>query len=147
MLEKLEEAKGHLWKIRDDQDFEKKSEEFVKEITKGLEQEAMLDFLKFLYTLQKDQKAKIPNDQDKVLAIAKELINDVKFEEHHIFKEVDDHVSEIVSALDQERTEDYLEFRKQIAHERVDKYFEERRRKKNQKDEKSTQGQHHRHTI
>jgi hypothetical protein len=129
MLEKLEEAKDHLWKIRDDPDFEKKSEEFIKEITKGLKQEAMLDFLKFLYTLQKDQKAKIPNDQDKVLAIAKELIDNVKFEEHHIFKEVDDHVSQIVSALDDERTEDYLKYREQIAHDRVDKYFEDKKKK------------------
>jgi hypothetical protein len=64
-----------------------------------------------------------------VLAIAKELIDNVKFEEHHIFNEVDDRVSQIVAALDDERTEDYLKFREQIAHDRVDKYIDDKEKK------------------
>jgi hypothetical protein len=64
-----------------------------------------------------------------VLTTAKALINAVKFEEQHIFNEVDNHVSEIVSSLDHERIEDYLKFREQIAHDRLDKYFEEKKEK------------------
>ena len=67
-----------MWKIKDDQDFEKKSEELISETINGLEMETVLDFLKFLYELQKDQKSKNPQDQDKVPASAKEMLNNTK---------------------------------------------------------------------
>jgi hypothetical protein len=75
---------------------------------KGLEKETVLDFLKFLYGLQKEAKSKHqfpmnPKDQDKVLELAKEMLNSTKGEELHIFKAVDDHVGEIVAPLDYAR--------------------------------------------
>ena len=38
-------------------------------------------------------------------------------------------VKYVVSALDDERIEDYLKFREQIAHDRVDKYFKDQKKK------------------
>ena len=68
-----------------------------------------------------------PQDQDKVLELAKEMLNSTKGEELHIFKAVDDHVGEIVAPLDYEKVCDYLELREKIAHERVDNYFDEKK--------------------
>jgi hypothetical protein len=98
MKERLEEAKEHLWKIKDDEDFEGKSEEFINETIAGLEKEVGVEFLKFLYQLERDRKSAEPKDQDKQLLLAKELINLVEEEDHHIFKAVDEHVSELVQS-------------------------------------------------
>ena len=38
-MEQLEEAKDHLWKIKGDKDFEKKSEDFVNKTIAGLQKE------------------------------------------------------------------------------------------------------------
>ena len=118
MREKLEDAKDILLKIKDEPDFDKRSEEIIKDVKERLGQDASLDFLKFLYTIQKDLKSQLPNDQDKVLTTAKEMINNVKEEEDFIFEAVDQHVNSIVKNLDQERREDYIEHREKIQMER-----------------------------
>ena len=52
------------------------------------------------------------------MALAKEMINSAKGEGNHIFEAVDQHAAGIVTELDEERLEEYLEFREKIAHER-----------------------------
>ena len=96
MMEKLEEAKNHLWKIKDDKDFEKKSEDFINETIEGLENESAVEFLKFLYQLQRDQRPKETKDQNKQLTLAKEMINSTKGKENHRFEAVDQHAAGIV---------------------------------------------------
>ena len=135
MREKLEEAKDTLLRIKDESDFDKRSEEIIKEVTEKLGQDATLDFLKFLYTMQKDLKVEIPNDQDKVLETAKELINSVKDEEEFVFESVDQHVTSIVTPLNQERREDYIEYRDKIQEER----FITRERKRSLENERIKQ--------
>jgi len=121
--EQLEEAKEYLWKIKDDEDFEKKSETFIKETITRLERGVGTEFLKFLYQLKRDRKSTEAKGDDKQLSLAKELLNSVKEEDHHIFQVVDEHVCEIILELDRaERIDDYITLREKIAHERVDNY-------------------------
>jgi hypothetical protein len=51
----------------------------------------------------------------------------------HIYQIVDEHVCEIVVKLSEDKVEEYLKFRKQIAHDRVDDY----QKKANLKEEKT----------
>ena len=61
------------------------------------------------------QRSKEPRDQDKQLALAKEMINSTKGEENNIFEAVDQHAAGIVGGLDEERVNEYLELRERIA--------------------------------
>ena len=65
MKEQLEEAKEYLWKIKDDEDFARKSETFINETIAGLEKEVGVEFLKFLYQLERDRKSVEAKDEDK----------------------------------------------------------------------------------
>ena len=51
LKEQLEYAKEYLWTIKDDEDFEKKSETFINETIAKLEKGFCTDFLKFLYSV------------------------------------------------------------------------------------------------
>ena len=56
LKEQLEFAKEFLWTIKDDEDFEKKSETFINETIAKLEKGFCTDFLKFLYQLETEGK-------------------------------------------------------------------------------------------
>jgi hypothetical protein len=133
MKEKLEEAKEHLWEIKDDRHFEKKSEEFINQTIDGLEKEVAVELLKFLYQLQRDERPKERQDQNKRLAVAKALINSAKYEEDHIYDAVDQHANSIVADFDEERREEYIDYRDKIQHEMFFKRERERDGSNNQR--------------
>ena len=56
------------------------------------------------------------------MSLIKELLNSAKGEDIHIFQMVDEHVCEIAVKVSNEKVDEYLKFRKEIAHERVDSY-------------------------
>jgi hypothetical protein len=131
LKEQLEEAKEYLWTIKDDEDFEKKSETFIDETIAKLEKGFCTDFLKFLYQFETERKKAEPQDDDKKLSLIKDMLNSVKGEGIHIFQMIDEHACEIAAKLRSEKIDEYLKFREQIAHERVDDYKRREREETN----------------
>jgi hypothetical protein len=127
LKEQLEEAKEHLWTIKNDEDSEKKSETFINETIAKLEKGFCTDFLKFLYQLETERKKAEPQDDEKKLSLIKDTLNVAKGEDIHIFDMVDEHACEIAVKLSSEKINEYLKFREQIAHERVDDYERKKR--------------------
>jgi hypothetical protein len=73
--------------------------------------------------MKRNRKSAGIKDEGKQLSLAKELLNSVKEEDHHIFQVVDEHVVEMILELEEEdKVDDYIKFRERIAHERVDQY-------------------------
>ena len=93
MTQTLEETKERLWKIKDDEDFEQKSQRIIEETIK--------EVLKFLH----NQVTEIPvsnqeKERDTRMKLAQELLTTAKNEEDHIFDTVDYHATHIAKELD-----------------------------------------------
>ena len=97
MRDQLEEAKNQIWNIRDEKRFEDKPQWIIDRTLKKIEQEIETDYLKSLYEAQKERPEM---NQDQKLQLAKELIDTVRDEEHHIMLPVDIQVQQIVDELD-----------------------------------------------
>ena len=67
-----------------------------------MKSDAQKEFLKFLYETGRNRK---DLDPDRRLQLAKNMIDAVRYEEHHIIVPVDVHIQEIIADLDQERYE------------------------------------------
>jgi uncharacterized protein (DUF1499 family) len=81
-----------------------------------MKDDAQKEFLKFLYESGKTRKEL---DPDKRLQLAKNLIDAVRHEEHHIIVPVDVHIQEIIADLDKRRYEEYLVYRTEISQQRT----------------------------
>ena len=113
-----EEAKEQLWDIRDEENFEEKSQWIINRTIKETEHEVEKDYLKSLYQVQKERE---DMDQDTKLQLAKELINTVRLEEFNILLPVDIHVEKLIEDLDEARKDEYLAYRTEISQERTRK--------------------------
>jgi hypothetical protein len=102
MREELDEAKEQLWNHRDDEDFEERSQWIIDRAIKKMKSDAQKEFLKFLYETGRNRK---DLDPDRRLQLAKNMIDAVRYEEHHIIVPVDVHIQEIIADLDQRRYE------------------------------------------
>jgi hypothetical protein len=118
MTEQLEEAKEQLWDIRDEGNFEEKSQWIINRTIKRIEQEVEKDYLKSLYQAQRERGYM---DQDTKLQLAKELINTVRLEEFNILLPVDIHVEKLIEDLDDARKDEYLAYRTEMSQERTRK--------------------------
>jgi hypothetical protein len=87
-----------------------------------MKNDAQKEFLKFLYESGKNRK---DLDPDRRLQLAKQLIDTVRYEEHHIIVPVDVHIQEIIADLDRERYEEYLAYRTEISQQRTKKILYE----------------------
>jgi hypothetical protein len=116
MREELEEAKEQLWNHRNDEDFEERSKWIIDRTIKKIKDDIEKDYLKSLYDSRKNREEL---DPDKKLQLAKQLIDTVRYEEHHIIVPVDVHIQEIIADLDQKRYEEYLSYRTEISQERT----------------------------
>jgi hypothetical protein len=92
-----EEAKNQIWNIRDEKRFEDKSRWIIDRTLKKIEQEIETDYVKSLYEAQRRRPEM---NQDQKLQLAKQLIDTVRDEEHHIMLPVDIHVQRLVDELD-----------------------------------------------
>ena len=89
-------------------------------------------FLEIPIPVRRGKKAE-PRDDDKKLSLIKDMLNVAKGEDIHIFDMVDEHAREIAVKLSSEKIDEYLKFREQIAHERVDDYERKKGKKQEQK--------------
>jgi hypothetical protein len=87
-----------------------------------MKDDAQKEFLKFLYESGKTRKDLNP---DQRLQLAKNLIDAVRHEEHHIIVPVDVHIQEIIADLDKRRYEEYLAYRTEISQQRTKRIFYE----------------------
>ena len=116
MREELDEAKEQLWNHRNDDDFEERSQWIIDRAIRKMKDDAQKEFLKFLYESGRNRK---DLDPDQRLQLAKNLIDTVRYEEHHIIVPVDVHIQEIIADLDQRRYEEYLAYRTEISQQRT----------------------------
>jgi len=116
MREELDEAKEQLWNHRNDEDFEERSQWIIDRAIRKMKDDAQKEFLKFLYESGRNRK---DLDPDRSLQLAKQLIDTVRYEEHHIIVPVDVHIQEIIADLDQRRYEEYLAYRTEISQQRT----------------------------
>ena len=116
MREELEEAKEQLWNHRNDDDFEERSQRIIDRTIKKMKDDAQKEYLKSLYESRRNRE---DLDPDKRLQLAKQLIDTVRYEEHHIIVPVDVHIQEIIADLDQRRYEEYRAYKTEISQERT----------------------------
>jgi hypothetical protein len=108
MREKLNETEERLWNIKDDEDFEQKSQEIIDETIKDLRSDVDTTFLKFLYkTVKEIPSSTREQERDARMKLSKDMLTTAKEEDDHIFEAVDYHATQIAAELDERRREQF----------------------------------------